>query len=345
MALGLVWSSVCLCLFVSVLIYDRMGGFQSKNHFPVNGKTVVITGGSQGMGKAVGRLLAEKGANVIIVARNAEKLEEALKYISERASNPSSQRFHCISADLTDPTEAARILSETTAWNNNEPPDILWCCAGSSHPGLFIDVPIEVLKEQMESNYFSSAYVAHAAVQSWVNHFRSSPEPKQPAKHIIFTSSVLAFLPLVGYGPYTPPKIALRALSDTLSQELLLYAPLAPIRTHTVFPGTIFSEGYEKENLIKPAITKKLEESDGGQTPEQVAAASVKGLERGEELITTNGILGVAMKSGVLGGSRRNGCGIVDTVMGWLVMIVMVFVRRDMDGKVKTWGKERLGKR
>ena len=34
------------------------------------------------MGKAVGRLLAEKGANVIIVARNVAKLEEALKYIS-----------------------------------------------------------------------------------------------------------------------------------------------------------------------------------------------------------------------------------------------------------------------
>ena len=34
------------------------------------------------MGKAVGRLLAEKGANVVIVARNVEKLEEALKYIS-----------------------------------------------------------------------------------------------------------------------------------------------------------------------------------------------------------------------------------------------------------------------
>lgn len=34
------------------------------------------------MGKAVGRLLAEKGANVIIVARNVEKLKDALKYIS-----------------------------------------------------------------------------------------------------------------------------------------------------------------------------------------------------------------------------------------------------------------------
>ena len=38
MALGLFWSSVCLCVFVSVFIYDRMGGFQSKNRFPVNGK-------------------------------------------------------------------------------------------------------------------------------------------------------------------------------------------------------------------------------------------------------------------------------------------------------------------
>lgn len=43
---------------------------------------MVITGGSQGMGKAVGRLLAEKGANVIIVARNVAKLKDALKYIS-----------------------------------------------------------------------------------------------------------------------------------------------------------------------------------------------------------------------------------------------------------------------
>ena len=47
----------------------------------------------------------------------------------------------------------------------------------------------------------------------------------------------------------------------------------------------------------------------------------------------------------MLGGSKRNGWGVVDTVMGWLVMIVMVFVRKDLDGKVKTWGKERLEKR
>lgn len=196
----------------------------------------------------------------------------------------------------------------------------------------------------MDSNYFSSAYVAHAAIQPWVEGSKTAPDPKQPAKHIVFTSSVVAFLPLVGYSPYTPAKTALRALSDTLSQELLLYAPLAPIRTHTIFPGTIFSPSLETENLAKPAITKALEESGGGQTPEEVAKASVKGLERGEELVTTMGPLGVAMKAGMLGSSKRNGLGIIETIMSWVVVLVLVFVRRDMDGKVLEWGKERLSK-
>jgi len=43
---------------------------------------VIITGGSQGMGKSVAALLAKKGANVLIVARNVPKLEDALKEIS-----------------------------------------------------------------------------------------------------------------------------------------------------------------------------------------------------------------------------------------------------------------------
>ena len=115
------------------------------------------------------------------------------------------------------------------------------------------------------------------------------------------------------------------------------------MRVHTVFPGTIFSPGLETENLTKPAITKKLEESDGGQTPEEVAASSIKGLERGEELITS-GAIGLALKAGMLGASKRNGWGIVDTIMGWIVLIVLVIVRRDMDGTVRKWGKERLGK-
>jgi len=260
------------------------------------------------------------------------------------AINPI-QRFHHLSYDLTDPDSGPSIISAAIEWNLSSPPDILFCCAGASTPGLIIDTPTSTLRSQMDTNYFSAAYIAHAFLQPWLQKKPASPPTKNDlAKHIVFTSSLAAFYPLAGYGPYSPSKTALRTLSDTLSQELLLYAPYRTIRTHTIFPGAIFTTGLEKENEIKPAITKRLEESDGGQTPDEVAVASIKGLERGEELITTSGLLGYAMKVGMLGSSKRNGWGIMDTILGWVVLIVMVIVRRDMDGTVRKWGKERLGR-
>ena len=148
----------------------------------------------------------------------------------------------------------------------------------------------------------------------------------------------------MGYSPYTPAKQALRGLSDSLRQELQLYHPLCNIKTHTIFPGTIFSPGYEIENQTKPAITKKLEENDGGQTPEEAAATSVNALESGDEMITS-GFLAKVAKAGSLGNSGRNGWGIIDTILAWVVAVVIVIVRRDMDGTVRKWGKERLGRK
>lgn len=98
---------------------------------------------------------------------------------------------------------------------------------------------------------------------------------------------------------------------------------------------------YEVENTTKPAITKKLEESDGGQTPDEVAAASVRGLERGDELVTTSGLLGYVMKVGNLGSSKRNGWGVVDTMASWVIAVVFGFVRWDMDRTVRRWGVEK----
>jgi 3-dehydrosphinganine reductase len=45
-------------------------------------QTILITGGSQGLGRGLAKLCAQKGANVIIVARNVDKLKAALEYIS-----------------------------------------------------------------------------------------------------------------------------------------------------------------------------------------------------------------------------------------------------------------------
>jgi len=242
-----------------------------------------------------------------------------------------------------------RIISEATTFNKNAPPDIVWCCAGSSYPTLFIDTPVDELKNQMDSNYFTSAYMAHAILRAWLKgpskiHPSSDASDSDPLlpRHLIFTASFLSFFTLAGFAPYSPTKVALRSLSDTLSQEMNLYAssPERPkIRLHTIFPATIFTESYDLENRVKSDLTKKLEEGDAGQTPDEVAKRSIAGLERGDELVTTTLLTRLVMTS-TLGGSIRNGWAVLDTVLSWVMSLIMVVVRWDMDVKVRRWGKE-----
>ncbi|KAI0100952.1 NAD(P)-binding protein [Nemania sp. FL0031] len=305
-------------------------------------QTVVVTGGSQGMGLAVGRQLAEKGANVAIVARNKQKLETALEHIHNGALHPTSQRFLQISADLTSSSEAVRVIEEVVAWNSG-PPDIVWCCAGTAHPTLFIDTPTSELDKQMQSNYFTSAYVAHAAMNCWLRQPEAGQTAQSVPRHLIFTASLVSFYTFAGYAAYAPAKAALRALSDTLSQEVNLYMGAnpnqPPIRLHTIFPGTILSEGYELENTVKTDLTKAFEEGDPGQTPEVIARKSIRALEGGQEFITTD-FNTALLRSSMIGGNRRGFTRVIgDWFLAGLLAIVMVFIRGDMDRKARNWGR------
>ncbi|KAI9646401.1 3-dehydrosphinganine reductase [Ciborinia camelliae] len=285
------------------------------------------------MGKSVAIQLARKGANVIIVARNVEKLEKAMREIRASALSPSTQSFHYISADVSIPGEASRILSEATEFNSSITPDIVWCIAGTSTPGFFLDTTPDKLRTQMDINYWSCADMAHCVLKSWL----STPNAEKKERHLIFTSSVVAFYSIVGYTPYSPAKAAIKSLSDTLYQEVLAYPN--PPHIHTVFPGTIASPGLELENRGKPEITHLLEETDPIQTPDDVARNAIAGLERGEYLVTV-GWLGSMMRACAWGGSRR-GNWLLDTAVTWGTSVVWMFVGRDLDGKVRRWGEER----
>ena len=175
--------------------------------------------------------------------------------------------------------------------------------------------------------------MAHAILQEWL---APSNIGKGLERHLIFTSSVLAFYPVAGYAPYAPSKAAIKSLSDTLVQEMLLYGE--DVKIHTIFPGTIDSPGLVKENQTKPAITHVLEESDPVQTPDVVAAKSIAGLEKGEYLVTVS-FLGAAMRGCAWGGSARNNW-LIDTAMTWGTSIAWMFVGRDLDGKVRAYRKK-----
>ncbi|KAK0640657.1 hypothetical protein B0T16DRAFT_335315 [Cercophora newfieldiana] len=323
-----------------------MGSFISRNEFPVDGRTILITGGSSGLGLSAACQFAAKGANVIIVARNATKLKDAVKEIQSSARSPT-QRFHSIAADVTTVAECSRVVKESTSWNDNTPPSIVWCCAGSAHPTLFINTPVDQFQTMMDSNYFSCVYMAHAILNLWLRPSSDTPSTSSPppANHLIFTGSFVSFFSFAGFTPYSPSKAAIRSLSDSLSQEMNLYAAAHPtlprVRVHTVFPSTMPTESLESENKVKTDLTKSLEEDDTVLSPEECARRAISGLERGEELVTTSGIIRAVM-AGMLGGSIRGGVikGLVDTVLAWVMVVAMVVVRWDMDRKVRTWGRE-----
>jgi len=245
-------------------------------------------------------------------------------------------------------------MAETIAWNNGQPPDIVWQIAGSAHPSLFRDTPVETLRSQMDINYWGAAYLAHTTLKAWTqppkgdSNIPFSNSPRQ----LIMTSSVAAVLGAAGYAPYSPAKAAMRSLADNLRSEILLYngsrrskdasvraeAPARDMSVHLIMPGTITSPGLENENKTKHAVTKLLEEGDSIQTEDEVALAAVKGLEKGGFIVATQFIASL-LRAGMLGNSPRNNL-FVDTIMSWIVSIVWLFIGPDMDARVFNYGKK-----
>ena len=200
-----------------------------------------------------------------------------------------------MSADLTTGAATSGAFARIAAHFGGVP-DVVWACAGGTQPGYFRDYDADALEREMRMNYFTAMHTAHAALGAMS---RAGPAAGGP-RHIVLTSSVLAFYPIAGYNAYSPAKAAIRSLADGLRQECIMYG----IRVHACFPATIYSPGFEEEQKSKPELTKVLEGADEGQTPDEVARTCLAGLERGRELITTT-FMGALMRGGAWGGSPR----------------------------------------
>ncbi|KAK3504733.1 hypothetical protein B0T13DRAFT_454046 [Neurospora crassa] len=332
------WSLPVAAVVAAIGIFATMGLFSSKNHMPVEGRTVLLTGASEGMGRSAAIQLSQKGANVILVSRNVGRLEEALVDVRAAAKNPSTQRFTYISADVSEHDYAAAVLAEAVAWNGGRSPDIVWCVAGMSTPLLWTDDDsMAAARRNMDVNYFGSAEMSRAILREWLAP-ENSTGPNGEPKHLVFTASMLALFAILGYGPYTPTKWALRGLADTLAMEVNYY-PDNPVKVHIVYPGTIVSPGYERENQTKPDITVELEKDEPAESPDTVARRAIAGLEAGKYFVDVS-FLGRLMQCGIMGGSPRNNW-VLDTLMGWLIPIIYFFVLRGMNSTIVKWARER----
>lgn len=243
----------------------------------VSGRHTLITGGSLGIGRETARLLTDRGARVTLVARRPEPLEAAA------ASIGRGTRW--AAADVTDPVAVDAAIAEAVAGHG--PVDLLITAAGESHPGYYEQIPLDVVRAQMDVLYFGTVHAVRAVLPSMLD---------RGSGGLVGVSSTAGLLGVFGFGAYAPAKYAVRGLFATLHAE---YGHRG-IYAACVFPPDTLTPGFEAENRIKPRETAAVSAGVKPRTAETVAAAIVKGIEKGHREITADPSTALLAKGGAL---------------------------------------------
>ena len=188
----------------------------------IEGKVVVITGASSGLGAATARLLASQGASVVLGARRTERLESL---VEELASDGG--KALAVTTDVTHRDQMEQLVD--AAVKNYGRVDVLL-----NNAGLMPLAPLERLKvdewDQMIDVNFKGTLNGIAA---------ALPRMKeQKAGQIINVSSVYGHKVGPGAAVYCATKFGVRALSEGLRQEVKPYN----IRTTVISPGAVATE-------------------------------------------------------------------------------------------------------
>jgi NAD(P)-dependent dehydrogenase (short-subunit alcohol dehydrogenase family) len=124
----------------------------------LTGKVAVITGGSDGIGKAAAHSLAAEGARVVICARQVDRLEQAAAEI--RAA--TSAEVLAIPADVTQPDQIKRLFDQTIETFGRV--DILVNNAGTSAAAPFEEATPEMWQADLDLKLFGAIHCARAAI-------------------------------------------------------------------------------------------------------------------------------------------------------------------------------------
>jgi 3-dehydrosphinganine reductase len=230
--------------------------------------SVLITGGSSGIGKAIAMEAVGDGCKVFVVARDRVKLDAA---ISEIQQHKAGSQVAGMSASVTD--SAALEAAVEAAEAQHGPIDLLVNSAGMPVPGYFEDLSIDDFSSQIDVNYLGTVRTIQAVL----------PGMKSLGHGwIVNVSSVAGFKGVFGYTAYCGSKFAVNGFSEALRAELERYN----IGVSLVCPPDTRTPGLEAEEASKPEETKKLSAAGTLLEPEEVARAVWTGLRRSKVLIT-----------------------------------------------------------
>jgi short-subunit dehydrogenase len=224
-------------------------------------KVVVITGGSSGLGFHYARELAFRGANVVTVARNAARLNDAVESLN------CPNRMLCLVADITNPVEVAKLPSRVMERFGRV--DALVNCAGKSSRGELLNTSLESFREFWELNTLAliDCTIAFA------------PELKKTRGHLVNIGSLGSKLASRYLGAYPTSKFPVAAFSQQLRLEVQ-----EEFHVLLVCPGPIAraDAGVRYDDIDVPVAAKQ---PGGGARikgldPQHVVRATLRACER-----------------------------------------------------------------
>jgi short-subunit dehydrogenase len=210
----------------------------------LGGRTALVTGASGGLGQAIARALAARGAQVVLSARRVEVLEALAAETGGRA----------VACDLSDRAAVERLVEDAG------PVDVLVANAGIPGSGLLESFTVEQIDRALDVNLRAPMVMTRLMCEGMA---------ERGGGHIVFVSSLSGKAGTARSSVYAATKFGLRGFAQSLREDL---RPRG-VGVSTVFPGFIRDAGMFHDSGAK------LPGYVGTKTPEDVARAVVKAIE------------------------------------------------------------------
>lgn len=232
-------------------------------------KVVWITGASSGIGKALAKECAEKGAHIVLSARRYDELENV------RLSLPHSEKHLSVRLDITNEEQVIEAYNKVL----QEKGRIDWLInnAGLSQRALIADTSMQAERTIMEVDYFSQVFLTKTVLPTLL---------AQKSGRVVFVSSVAGLLGTQYRATYSAAKAAIHMWANSLRAEVANDG----VDVSVIFPGFV------KTNVSFNALNgegqpqgHQDEAIENGLEAGEFAQISVKALMNGQEYIVVGG--------------------------------------------------------